>query len=86
RSRIDSLDTELLELLAARMEIVKQIGNYKKANKVTALQIDRWSTMMEKRVSLAENLNLDSFFIKIMFQLIHEDSIRQQSEIMDSDN
>lgn len=86
RSRIDSLDTELLELLAARMNIVKQIGDYKKQNKVTALQLDRWEKMMKVRVKMANDLNLDEFFIKILFQMIHEDSIRQQSEIMDSDS
>ena len=30
RSRIDAIDTELLEMLASRMEIAKQIGKYKK--------------------------------------------------------
>ncbi len=86
RNRIDSLDTDLLELLAARMNIVKQIGDYKKKNKVTALQLDRWEKMMKVRVKMANDLNLDEFFIKILFQMIHEDSIRQQSEIMDSDS
>ncbi|TKG93532.1 3-deoxy-7-phosphoheptulonate synthase [Puteibacter caeruleilacunae] len=83
RDRIDSLDGELLEILAARNEIVKDIARYKLENKVTALQIDRWSKMMEERTDLAKGLKLNDFFVKILFQLIHEDSIRQQSEIMD---
>lgn len=83
RDRIDTLDTELMELLSGRMDLVKNIAQYKKENRVTALQMDRWSTMMKERVDLAKKLNLDEFFIKIMFQLIHEDSIRQQTDIMD---
>ena len=85
RGRIDSIDHEILEVLAQRMSIVKQIGQYKKENKVTALQINRWSQIMEDRSRLAEKLSLDDSFIKALFQLIHEDSVRQQSDIMDND-
>ena len=85
RSRIDGIDHEIIEILASRMEIVKQIAMYKKQNKVTALQINRWTQIIEDRINTARKLNLDETFIKIIFQLIHEDSVRQQTEIMDSD-
>lgn len=85
RSRIDGIDHEIIEILASRMEIVKQIANFKKQNKVTALQINRWTQLLEDRIATAHKLNLDETFIKIIFQLIHEDSVRQQTEIMDSD-
>jgi chorismate mutase len=84
RARIDSIDHEIMEVLAQRMGIVKQIGQYKKENKVTALQINRWAQIMDDRSRLAEKLSLDDAFIKALFQLIHEDSVRQQSEIMDN--
>ena len=83
RSRIDTIDAELLEMLSSRVAIVKQIGEYKKENNVTALQIDRWSQLMENRVSLGKKLELSESFVKVLFQLIHEDSVRMQTEIMD---
>jgi len=85
RGRIDEIDHEIMEVLAQRMSIVKQIGQYKKENKVTALQINRWAQIMDDRSRLAEKLSLDDTFIKSLFQLIHEDSVRQQSDIMDND-
>ena len=85
RSRIDAIDTELLEILASRMEIAKQIGIYKKENNVMALQINRWSELMENRVKIGTGLSLNKTFIKILFQLIHEDSVRMQTEIMDEE-
>ncbi len=85
RNRIDALDSELLEILSSRVEIVKQIGQYKKENNVTALQINRWSQLMDSRVSLGKKLNINETFIKILFQLIHEDSVRMQTEIMDEE-
>jgi chorismate mutase len=86
RNRIDALDTELLEVLSSRMDIVREIGNYKKTHNVTALQINRWAQLMDDRVKMAEKLNLNRTFTKILFQLIHEDSVRMQTEIMDDEN
>ena len=83
RNRIDVLDTEMMEILSSRVEITHQIGQYKKENNVTALQINRWTELMNKRIALAEKLNLNKTFIQILFQLIHEDSVRMQTEIMD---
>ena len=85
RGRIDGIDYEIMEILAQRMSIVRQIGQYKKENKVTALQINRWSQIMEDRARLAEKLSLDDTFVKALFQLIHEDSVRVQTDIMDSE-
>ncbi|MFZ5428753.1 MAG: chorismate mutase [Bacteroidota bacterium] len=84
RNRIDALDTELLEVLSSRMDIVKEIGLYKKEHNVTALQINRWAQLMENRIKMGEKLNLNRTFTQILFQLIHEDSVRMQTEIMDN--
>ncbi len=85
RNRIDAIDSELLEILSSRVDIVKKIGQYKKDNNVTALQINRWTKLMEDRVGLGKKLDLNETFVKIIFQLIHEDSVRMQTEIMDEE-
>ncbi len=85
RNRIDAIDSELLEILASRIAIVKEIGKYKKENNVTALQINRWSQLMDSRVNLGKKLDINETFVKILFQLIHEDSVRMQTEIMDEE-
>ena len=85
RNRIDAIDTELLETLSSRVEIVKQIGQYKKDNNVTAFQVGRFSDLMEKRMKVGEGLNLDRNFVLHLFQHIHEDSVRIQTDIMDKE-
>jgi chorismate mutase len=75
-----------MEILSARSEIVTQIAEYKKANNVMALQINRWSQMMNSRIDVANKLQLNETFIKILFQLIHEDSVRQQTELIDKED
>ena len=85
RNRIDALDRELLETLSARMEIARQIGLYKKENNVTAFQVGRFSELMERRIKLGESLNLNPHLVQQLFQHIHEDSVRMQTEIMDKE-
>jgi chorismate mutase len=85
RNRIDEIDSELLEILSTRVAIVKKIGQYKKENTVTALQINRWAQLMENRVNIGKKLDINEFFVKTLFQLIHEDSVRMQTEIMDEE-
>ena len=85
RNRIDAIDAELLETLSSRIALVKQIGQYKRENNVTALQINRWTQLMDDRVSLGKKLDINETFVKILFQLIHEDSVRMQTEIMDEE-
>jgi len=85
RHRIDEIDTELLEILSSRVSIVKEIGKYKKENNVTALQINRWAHLMDNRVNIGKKLDINEMFVKTIFQLIHEDSVRMQTEIMDED-
>ncbi|MCR9065983.1 MAG: chorismate mutase, partial [Cytophagales bacterium] len=43
RFRLDNLDRELLEVIAARMSVVEQLGEYKRDNNVAVLQLDRWN-------------------------------------------
>lgn len=82
RKRIDKIDHRLLETLAARLKIVDQIGEYKRDNNVTILQLERWAQIMNDRIPYGENLEINPEFVKLLFQLIHDESIRIQTRIM----
>ena len=40
---------------------------------------------MDDRINIGKKLELNENFIKTLFQLIHEDSVRMQTEIMDKE-
>jgi chorismate mutase len=82
RREIDKMDAELLDILNKRMKIVDEIGQYKKENNITILQIRRWSNMIDDRLNLGSRFGLDSEFLTQLLQLVHEESIRRQEEIM----
>lgn len=82
RDQIDSLDSQLIELLARRMDIVGKIGEYKKSHNITILQLRRWENILTTRSKLGKDLGLDEDLISKMLELIHKSSIRKQEEIM----
>jgi chorismate mutase len=82
RQQIDEIDNELLTILAKRMRISKEIGQYKKEHNMPVLQTGRYDEILEKRVSNAEQLGMGSDFMKTVLEAIHEESIRQQIEIL----
>lgn len=81
RTEIDKLDGELLQILANRMELTDEIGEYKRDNNITILQIKRWAGIMQDRLSIGTNLGLDENFLKDMLKLIHKESIVRQTDI-----
>ncbi len=82
RDQIDSIDSQMIELLAKRMKLVKEIGDYKSKNNVTILQLRRWEDILKTRTELGATLGLDKEFVKKMLQLIHKESIQKQTEVM----
>ncbi len=85
REQIDAKDKEIIDVLASRMNIAKQIGEYKRENNVTTLQMNRWEYLLQDRVNKASSLDLNDDFIREVFQTIHKESIKLQNEIMNND-
>jgi chorismate mutase len=63
------------------MEVVKEIGAYKKENNITILQLKRWKHIMEDRIAIGTNMGLDKQFLLLLLELVHENSIQQQTKI-----
>lgn len=84
RESINKADNELLEVLTNRMEAVEKIGHYKKQNNVTILQASYWDRLLNERINMAAKIGLDGDFIRAIYNLIHEESIRKQTVIMNS--
>ena len=85
RSEIDDIDAELLQLLARRMDVSAQIGEYKKQNNVTVVQMDRWKKILADHVATGADLGLSEEMITEIFEAIHQESIERQSRIMEKD-
>ncbi|MFO8066115.1 MAG: chorismate mutase, partial [Bacteroidales bacterium] len=81
RDEIDSIDHHILELLAKRMDVVKDIGLLKQKQKITILQIKRWNNIFENRLAFGKKLGIESGFLKKLLQALHQESIRIQRDL-----
>lgn len=75
RDGINKIDHQLMELLDQRFKLVKQVGTYKKENKLPIIDNDRQKLILEK----ANNFN-NSASIKKIYQLIFTTSCEVEDE------
>ena len=81
RQQIDEYDYELIELLAKRMSVCREIGEYKKEKAISIVQNKRYDEIMSSRVLRANQLGLSSEFIVKVLESVHAESIRQQIDV-----
>ncbi len=82
RTQIDQIDNDLMELLGKRMRVCREIGQYKKEHNIQVLQTVRYNEILDKRGAQGSLLGMSSNFAKQIFEHIHEESVRQQLEIV----
>lgn len=82
REQIDHLDDEIMQKLSARMKISEKIGQYKKENNVTILQVNRWEEIVQTRIALCKAMGLNEEFTSELLKLIHHESIQVQTKVM----
>lgn len=82
RRQIDEIDNALIELLAKRMRISREIGTFKREHKMTVVQTGRYTEILDKRGAQGVLCGMAPEFMKTVFEAIHEESVRQQIDVM----
>lgn len=82
RDQIDDLDNELLQLLAKRMRVSREIGHYKLEHDMPILQTKRYDQILTDRAYQGERMEMSGEFIKKVLEAIHSESVRQQMVVM----
>lgn len=78
RERLDRLDAQLVQILAQRMAVSREMGNLKRDHDLMVLQSDRYDALLSAIAADAERQGLDPIFIRKIFETIHAESIAQQ--------
>ena len=82
RQQIDKIDNDIMDLLAKRMRVCREIGEYKKEHNIQVLQTGRYNEILDKRGVQGSLTGMSPEFVKQVFEHIHEESVRQQLEIV----
>ena len=78
RTQIDAVDAEIIDALARRVGISRQMGQLKKENNISIVQAERWDIVLGDVLSRAAASGLDKKLVEDIFALIHADSVKQQ--------
>lgn len=82
RHQIDEMDEQLIVLLTKRMRVSREIAEYKKIHNMAVVQTARYSEILDKRGVQGSMSGMSPEFIKKVFEAIHEESVRQQIEVI----
>lgn len=72
RKQIETLDQKLIELLAERMQLCKELGSFKKENGLAVLDEARETELQTLHQTWAEQNALSPVFVTQIFELIFE--------------
>lgn len=78
RQKVDLVDAQILELMADRFQIIKQIGEYKREQNLAVYQPNRWQDVMESRIRAGVKKGMTEKFMKSFLFAIHEESVKKQ--------
>jgi chorismate mutase len=82
RYQFNEIDKNILVLLGARAQLSKRIAKLKNNQQIDVKQEAVWKQNLADRIKENVNIKIDSEYLKKIFEVIHEESIRiQQSEI-----
>ena len=82
RKQIDELDNTIMDQLARRMAVSREIAEFKKQHNMTIVQTSRYSEILDRRGAQGLLNGMPTEFVKRIFEAIHSESVRQQIEIL----
>lgn len=84
RQQMDSIDAEIIDLLARRMDLSGHMGKHKNEKNLTVYTPERWREIVESRSEQALKRNLSAEFIVSLYEKIHHESIQKQLSVWES--
>ena len=66
RDKIDEIDTKIIELYEARMEVVKNVIDYKIKNNIPIVDSSRESKMLDKNLSKIKNDEYKTYYKDVL--------------------
>ena len=85
RGKIAVLDDRLFDILGARMQLSEEVGGFKRENNITILQQEHWTKVIASRIEKRGDYKLTQHFVRQFMDAIHQESIRHQTKVMNTE-
>lgn len=81
RNEIDRIDRQLMKLFEERMNVTREIADYKRANNIPVLDQAREDKVIEKNVTYLKDHTLDKYAREFTKRLMELSRTRQREEL-----
>jgi chorismate mutase len=86
RAEIETIDQEIIKLIAKRTELAKDVLEAKKLNKMPINDENRNQEVMERVANISTECGLDAGEVKNVFKILIKMSIERQHELSGEGN
>jgi chorismate mutase len=84
RDQIDAIDAEMMDLLARRFQVTRQVGKLKAEKHLSSFDPVRERQKLERLQALAEDSDLDPEFVLSLFQSIFNEVVANHKRFQQS--
>ena len=85
RAQIDAIDTALVDLLAQRFDVVRQVGEFKATKNMDAVQPVRAQAVKDAAVAMGVSKGLDEVFMRKLYDALIDYAHDMEHEILGED-
>ena len=79
RANIDQLDQQLWDIISQRVEVAREIGEWKHAHGEQILQPERYQQVVERCLLQGKQHGLSETLIREVMEALHKESVRVES-------
>ena len=79
RHEIDQLDEQLWEIIGRRVDVARQIGDWKRAHGAPVLQPARYQQVLDQALVWGAEKGLSEDVIREVMEALHKESVRVES-------
>lgn len=80
RKKLDKLDRQILEILAERLKVSREVANYKMKMGMSVRDAGREKMLLDSRGKIAEEMGLNPKFVRAFFSDLMAESRKLQRE------
>ena len=86
RARIDAIDDQLIDLLAQREAIIREVADIKAAHGIPAVLPDRVEAVRERAAKRAAENGMDATFVRTLYQQLIDHSCDLEEHLIARDD
>ena len=79
RHEIDQLDEQLWEIIGRRVDVARQIGDWKRVHGAPVLQSARYQQVLDQALVWGTEKGLSEDVIREVMEALHKESVRVES-------